>query len=251
MRGGRDSIATMVMKEVRPSIHDVNCDVCGRTILKGERIEPYLVLGGQRRLVCELCLDRAETDGWLRESAHGDLPAGERRPEPRRSLLSRVFGRPQQEEPAPNGSGDAVAASEPERGRQPEERPPAPQAQAPRRTDARHVRAVPTNAQVKVERALDLFNASSHARTVAGIARTLGEPWASAHPAPSAPSEVVIVVAWELSWYRYRVDLGDADDPVGLLGKGEELEEIGLEGRDWNLSANGGDHLAMRVEVDR
>ena len=242
----------MVTKEVRPSIHDVNCDVCGRTILKGERIEPYLVLGGQRRLVCELCLDRAETDGWLRESAHGDLPAGERRPEPRRSLLSRVFGRPH-DVTTLNGGGEAVASPDPERdadrGRQPEERPPAPQSQPVRRTDARHVRAVPTNAQVKVERALDLFNASSHARTIAGIARTLGEPWASAHPAPAAPSEVVIVVAWELSWYRYRVDLGDADDPVGLLGKGEELEEIGLEDREWNLSADREGRLAMRVEA--
>jgi hypothetical protein len=28
---------------------------------------------------------------------------------------------------------------------------------------------------------------------------------------------VSITVAWELSWYRYRVDLGDADDPVTLL----------------------------------
>lgn len=241
----------MVTKEVRPSIHDVNCDVCGRTILKGERIEPYLVLGGQRRLVCELCVGRAETEGWLRESAHGDLPAGERRPEPRRSLLARMFGRPHVGGDA-NGGGEAGAIAETEldadHGRQPEERVPPPQFPPARRTDARHVRAVPTNAQVKVERALDLFNASSHARTIAGIARTLGEPWASAHPAPAAPSEVVIVVAWELSWYRYRVDLGDADDPVGLLGKGEELDEIGADGRDWNVSAEADGRLAMRGE---
>ena len=242
----------MVTKEVRPSIHDVNCDVCGRTILKGERIEPYLVLGGQRRLVCELCVSRAETDGWLRESAHGDLPAGDRRPEPRRSLLARMFGRSPAADGA-NGDGEAIATSDAERdgghGRQPDERLPSPQTPPARRTDARHVRAVPTNAQVKVERALDLFNASSHARTIAGIARTLGEPWASAHPAPAAPSEVVIVVAWELSWYRYRVDLGDADDPVGLLGKGEELDEIGTDDRDWNLSAEAGGRLSMRVEA--
>ena len=47
---------------------------------------------------------------------------------------------------------------------------------APRPQDPRHVRAVPTNAQVKVERALELFNSSEHTRTIAGIARTLGEP---------------------------------------------------------------------------
>ena len=43
----------------------------------------------------------------------------------------------------------------------------------------RHVRAVPTNAELKMERALDVFNASEHPRTVAGVARTLGAPGAS------------------------------------------------------------------------
>ena len=38
----------------------------------------------------------------------------------------------------------------------------------------RQVKAVPTNAQLKIERALELFNASEHPRTVAGLARTLG-----------------------------------------------------------------------------
>ena len=232
------------MKEVRPSSHqDVACDICGRTILKGERAEPYLVLGGQRRLVCELCVGRAEAEGWIRESAHGDLPTAGRRPEPRRSLLARLLGRPP--EPArPNGTATAAARSEddsdaastaPER---PADDPVSLALPRTRRADARHVRAVPTNGQIKVERALDLFNASSHQHTIAGIARTLGEPWVSAHPATANPSEVVVVIAWELSWYRYRVDLGDADDPVGLLDKGEELTEIDAEDRAWNAAAD-------------
>ena len=46
----------------------VSCAVCGRTILKGERTEPYLAPGGQRKLVCELCTARADHEGWIRES---------------------------------------------------------------------------------------------------------------------------------------------------------------------------------------
>ena len=42
----------------------------------------------------------------------------------------------------------------------------------------------------------------------------------------AAPSQVDILVAWELSWYRYRVDLGDAGEAVVLLDKGEELDEL-------------------------
>jgi hypothetical protein len=84
-------------------------------------------------------------------------------------------------------------------------------------------------------------------RTIGGIARTLGEPWVSASPLHEAPSEVSIVVAWELSWYRYRVDLGDADDPVTLLAKGQELEELDESMRDWNATAMADGKLAVGV----
>jgi hypothetical protein len=111
----------------------------------------------------------------------------------------------------------------------------------PRPKDPRHVRAVPTTAQAKVERALDLFNGSSHQRTIAGLARTLGTPFVSAQPDTAQGSQVSVVVAWELSWYRYRVDLGDEADPVMMLDKGEEIEQIEEDLRDWNavLDADG------------
>jgi hypothetical protein len=48
-----------VRKELRPTLDHGNCDVCGRSILKGERTDVYLAPGGQRKLVCELCVDRA------------------------------------------------------------------------------------------------------------------------------------------------------------------------------------------------
>jgi hypothetical protein len=41
------------------------CDVCGRTILKGEQIHEYLTPQRQRIRVCVLCRSRAESSGWI------------------------------------------------------------------------------------------------------------------------------------------------------------------------------------------
>jgi hypothetical protein len=245
-------------KELRPTHEDVSCDICGRTILKGERTEAYLAPGGQRRTVCELCTDRAYNEGWIRESAHGEMPASTRRPQERRSLLGRMRRRREAEPaevpveeyvehdlPGTNGGEPAPYELPPEHVEASEPAPSPAPAPPMRRRDARHVRAVPTNAQVKVERALELFNNSEHVRTIGGISRTLGEPWVSASPMAEAPSEVAITVAWELSWYRYRVDLGDADDPVTLVSKGQELEELDEAMRDWNSSAMPDGKLAV------
>jgi predicted Fe-S protein YdhL (DUF1289 family) len=235
-----------VKKELRP-VHDaVSCDVCGRTILKGERAEWYLAPGGHRRQVCDLCAARAQHHGWIRESGAGDLPARMPRNEPRRGVLGRLRkrrpgGKPTAaEEQARLAEHEAMYGAD--NGAEPEEHPveetETPPAPAPRpRTrpqNPRHVRAVPTTAEVKVERALELFNGSSHQRTVAGLARTLGSPWVSALPDPNQASAVSVLVAWELSWYRYRVDLGDEADPVMMLDKGEELDQIEEEFRAWN-----------------
>jgi hypothetical protein len=237
-----------VKKELRPVHEDVGCDVCGRTILKGERTETYLAPAGERKLVCELCGSRALHAGWIRESAHGDMPAARRAHEPRRSLLSRLR-RGRETEP----SAESPEAPGPEAGEPPAEAEEEPAEARPvsRPKDPRHVRAVPTNAEVKVERALELFNGSEHTRTISGIARTLGGPWVSASPDPVASSEVNIVVAWELSWYRYRVDLGDADEPVALVEKGQELDELPEELRDWNGSASADGQLAVGVGSGR
>jgi predicted Fe-S protein YdhL (DUF1289 family) len=230
-----------VKKELRP-VHDaVSCDVCGRTILKGERAEWYLAPGGHRRQVCDLCAPRAQHHGWIRESGAGDLPARMPRNEPRRGVLGRLRGKRRPaaaesearlaEQEAMYGSGNGVEPDE-----QPVEDveaapPPRPRSlpQSPR-----HVRAVPTTAEVKIERALELFNGSGHQRTVAGLARTLGPPWVSAMPDPAQASAVSVLVAWELSWYRYRVDLGDEADPVMMLDKGEEIDQIDEALRAWN-----------------
>src|SRR5213076_445931 len=86
-------------KELRPTHDAVSCAVCGRTILKGERTEAYLAPGGQRKLVCELCIGRADHEGWIRESAHGDMPAARPR-EQRRALFGRLRRERREEAPA-------------------------------------------------------------------------------------------------------------------------------------------------------
>jgi hypothetical protein len=233
--------SSAVRKELRPVNDAVNCDVCGRTILKGELTEGYLAPGGHRYRVCQLCFGRAESQGWIRESAAGDVPTRIPRAEPRRSLLGRLRRRrpeaaAESEEAAPAEHGPPLGAgngADPA----PYEEPPTPTRRSRSRPkDPRHVRAVPTTAEVKVERALELFNGSDHQRTVAGLSRTLGPPWVSAQPDPVQSSAVSVVVAWELSWYRYRVDLGDEADPVMMLEKGEELDQIDEYLRDWNAT---------------
>src|SRR5947209_2438309 len=106
----------MTRKELRPVLEDTSCDICGRTILKGERTENYLAPGGQRYIVCELCTDRAYQEGWIRESAHDELPASYPR-EQRRSILGRFRRRrgreAEQFEPLPeNGELPVEAAYE-------------------------------------------------------------------------------------------------------------------------------------------
>jgi hypothetical protein len=227
-----------VKKELRPFHDAVACEVCGRTILKGERTETYLAPGGHRNLVCELCFVRAEHAGWIRESAADALPTRAQRPQERRALLGRLRRRRDEMAPSAPESGGTEPLAEPPSFEESPNGFEAAEAESPRRRatpqDPRHVRAVPTTAEVKVERALELFNGSEHQRTVAGLTRTLGYPWATAVPDSSAPSAVTVVVAWELSWYRYRVDLGDTADPVALQEKGDELNDIDEALRSWN-----------------
>jgi hypothetical protein len=244
-----------VKKELRP-VHDVvNCDVCGRTILKGERAEWYLAPGGHRHQVCDLCAVRAQHHGWIRESAAGDTPTRLPRSDGRRG-----FGRLRRRRPAHEelslaesegtlgSSSDASDTGEHETGGDEPSAPRERERPRSRPKDPRHVRAVPTTAEVKVDRAIELFNGSSHARTISGLARTLGPAWVSAQPDPAQPSAVSVLVAWELSWYRYRVDLGDEADPVMMLDKGEELDQIDESLRNWNAGLDAEGRLVAAID---
>jgi hypothetical protein len=230
-----------VKKELRP-VHDhIACDVCGRTILSGERAEPYLAPGGQRQQVCQLCFGRAENAGWIRESGSGDLPTRSPRQQERGSILGRLRRR------RPEPQADNGGAPEEEQQRPAPQEPPPEEEPRSVPKDPRHVRAVPTTAEVKVVRALELFNRSDHIRTVVGLTRTLGVPLISALPSADAPSKVTIVVAWELSWYRYGVDLGDEVDPVELEEQGEEIDQLDEALRNWNGGIDASGDLVLGV----
>ncbi|MCW3040533.1 MAG: hypothetical protein JWM31_2438, partial [Solirubrobacterales bacterium] len=72
----------------------IACDVCGRTLLRGENADVFLH-GGSRRTVCELCTTRAMHEGWIREGVDDTLSgrrSGERGGSAR-SLLGRLRSR--------------------------------------------------------------------------------------------------------------------------------------------------------------
>src|SRR6266487_4602263 len=84
-----------------------------------------------------------------------------------------------------------------------------------------------------VAEAADLFNQTDFRRTVAGIAKSLGEPRASIRLLSGVSGEVVITVAWDISWYQYRVT-PELAQPVRLEDRGHELAELDPLYKDWN-----------------
>jgi hypothetical protein len=237
-------------RDIRPSTAITVCDVCGRTLLRGEHAEVYLD-GGARRSVCELCKSRALHEGWLREGTVPTYDAGEATSHRRGSLLSRLRRRREARPPAEEAAPPAEPVA-PERDYDPEPPPkPVPAPRAPRRRprepsrEPRHVRAVPVGAEHKIASAIELFNNSEHRRTVAGVARSLGAPDISVHPDDEHPSRVEIVASWELCWYRYEVDLSDEVPVVRVAAQGYELDELTPRERESNASYN--QHGALGV----
>ncbi len=84
--------------------------------------------------------------------------------------------------------------------------------------------------------AIECFNASAFPRTVAGIAKSLGPPQVSILPADGS-EDVLITVAWELSWYQYRAN-PRALEPVQLEDRGQELDELADPFHAWNAEVD-------------
>jgi hypothetical protein len=273
---GRRHVATLGDGLTRKSITTnpavVTCDVCGRTLLRGEHADVFIA-GGQRRNVCELCTGRAVHEGWIREGLD-DVVARSREGRNRRgSLLSRLRSRREpslgQHELSPDelpyarsgGRVERIPADDeyvlppdpdlmaPQQRYEPEPEPlppePAPVAEPLDHTlyESRSVHGVPTNADLKVVRAMELFNQSPQIRTVAGVARSLGAPIVSARPSRTEGSVVTIVVAWELSWYRFEVDLGNEAAGVRVAAQGSELSELDTIDQTPNAAADDGGRL--------
>jgi hypothetical protein len=205
---------------------DATCAICGRTILAGERVHGF-VDGGEERSVCELCVARAERLGWR--------PAGEAEPERMenghegRWRLGGLLGRRTRRPGVPAAPAPPPAA--------------APQARRPR-----PVAPADLDAPSPFERAVARFNSSDAGRTVVGLTRTLGKPFASVGAAGGAPDEVRITVAWELSWYQWGVDIGDELRPVFEIDKGREIDQLEAAARQWNAAVAEDGRLSLAGE---
>jgi hypothetical protein len=230
-------------RDIKTNRNEIVCDICGRTLLRGERAEPFLA-GGQRRLVCELCTVRAAHEGWIRESGADELSSVPP-PERGRSLLGRLRSR--RAEPAPIEDelelDPALAAELEHHPVVTERREPEPVPDFAR--EPRHVHAVPTNAELKMERAVEVFNTSQHPRTVAGVSRSLGAPEVSVRTSEVEPSVVSLFVMWELSWYRFEVDLSDEAGGARRVAQGAELSELEPDERVPNAVADERGRIAL------
>jgi hypothetical protein len=185
---------------MRVSVDTVTCAVCERTLLMGELATRYSPHGDDDFVdVCALCQEVALEHGWIKEGSP-TTPAlrAERR---RRGLLAAIF------EPRRVPQDDLVV-SEP------------------------ILRRLSSEEHALVE-AAEIFNASQYRRTVAGIAKSLGEPSVSMVVLSGVTPDVVVTFGWDISWYQYRVS-PDAPQPVRLAERGMELDDLEESFKTWN-----------------
>jgi hypothetical protein len=178
------------------------CAICERTLLMGERAIRFSPNGGIDYVdVCPLCAETAIEYGWVREGAPTSptVPA-ERRRRSGTWLQTLLGTRPRVVE--------ETVASEPILRRLSEQ-------------------------ELAMVEAADLFNASQYRRTVGGIGKSLGEPKVSVVTLSGINAEAVVTVAWDISWYQYRVS-PDSDNPVRLEGRGHDPDQLEGAFTGWN-----------------
>ncbi len=192
------------------------CAICERSLLTGERSIRFSPNGGEDFVdVCPLCQDVALESGWVKE---GTPTSPTVPPERRRKRLS------------------LSTLLEPRRSAQPETVASEP------------ILRRLSQPELAMVEAADLFNASAYRRTVGGIAKSLGEPKASIIALSGVRSELVVTVAWDISWYQYRVSF-DSAQPVRLAERGHELHELEPSFKAWN--AHVGDDGRLVPEIAR
>jgi hypothetical protein len=167
----------------------------------GERATRFAPDGENYVDVCPLCQDLAIESGWLKEGSPTTPTVSTDRPR-RKLSLSSLF------EARKSAVAEAPVADEP-------------------------ILRRLSEPELAVVEAADLFNQTDYRRTVAGIAKSLGEPKTSIRPLSGVSGEVVITIAWDISWYQYRVTPESAQ-PVRLEERGHELSELDRIYQDWN-----------------
>jgi hypothetical protein len=190
------------------------CAVCERTLLTGERALRFSPNGEDFVDVCPLCADIALEHGWIKEGSPTTPTVPNQRRRRRRGLAS-LF------DPRGQAPDDPVVA-EP----------------ILRRLSARE--------QQMVE-AADIFNASDYRRTVGGIAKSLGRPRASIVPLSGVSGELIVTVAWDISWYQYRLT-PDSAQPVRLAERGHELADLDVTYQRWNARIEDDGRLVPDIE---
>jgi hypothetical protein len=193
------------------------CAVCERTLLMGERAVSFSPSEGAELVdVCPLCQELAIEAGWIKEGAPTTptLEGGRRRRRRKRNLVD-FLGLTRASDEA------ALAHQEP-------------------------ILRRLSDGEVALLEAADLFNGSAYRRTVGGIAKSLGDPQASIVPLSGTSGELAVTVAWELSWYQYRVS-PDSAQPVRLERRGHELDELEDGFKDWNAQVEGEGRLVPEI----
>ena len=180
---------------------DRTCAICERTLLMGERAIRFSPNGGSDYVdVCPLCAETALEYGWVREGAPTTptVPSERRR---RGGWLASFLG-------TGSRGAEETVASDPILRRLSEQ-------------------------ELSMVEAADLFNASQYRRTVGGIGKSLGTPQVSVVTLSGVNTEAVVTVAWDISWYQYRISF-ESDNPVRLEGRGHDPAELEQSFTEWN-----------------
>ena len=189
------------MRSTRQAITALRtCAICERSLLVGERSVRYSADGESFVDVCPLCEDIALEHGWLKEGSPTTPVVNDRRRK-RRGFVGVLLG---------------------------ESRKPAVEPVV----DEPILRRL-SDPELAMVEAADLFNESAFRRTIAGIAKSLGVPKASIVQLSGTSNEVVLTVAWDISWYQYRIT-PDSVQPVRLAERGHEPRELESMFTSWN-----------------
>jgi hypothetical protein len=192
------------------------CAICERSLLLGENTMRFSPQGnGEFVDVCPLCQETALEHGWVKEGSPTTPTLASERRRRRAPGLFRLLGARASEHPAPVMPEPVL-----------------------RRLSQRELALV---------EAAEVFNASDYRRTVGGIAKSLGRPRASVVPLSGVGGEFIVTIAWDISWYQYRLS-PDAPQPVRLAERGHDPGELEGSFTRWNARVEEDGRVVPHIE---